>query len=213
MIRSIWKEFLAKLPVHFGNSVTVRTAKSKISSKCVLHFLGYSKLKSYIIKTQNYKINDFLLLFVSIVIDSNKFSGLIVKNWNIWLQTWNTKWLGRKIKQLIRKKKLFSKNFKIFFPFFSYYFFPFFRQGSARSSLVFKKNLIEKLHLKWLLGADLKILFTFSNPALKSAVQWVHSNSIFLVKKLPVWRILTLAISDILVIRFHADVVFGLVKN
>ena len=88
MIRSIWKEFLAKLPVHFGNSVTVRTAKSKISSKCVLHFLGYSKLKSYIIKTQNYKINDFLLLFVSFVVESNRFSGLLYITYSTTHQRW-----------------------------------------------------------------------------------------------------------------------------
>ena len=95
MIRSIWKEFLAKLPVHFGNSVTVRTAKSKISSKCVLHFLGYSKLKSYIIKTQNYKINDFLLLFVSIVVESNKFSGLLYFTSSTTHQRWVEVQFGR----------------------------------------------------------------------------------------------------------------------
>ena len=37
MISSIWKEFLAKLPVHFENSVIARAAKSKISSTCVFN--------------------------------------------------------------------------------------------------------------------------------------------------------------------------------
>jgi hypothetical protein len=40
---------LAKLPGHFGNSVTVRAAKSKISSKCVFNsyfaLFGVFKIK------------------------------------------------------------------------------------------------------------------------------------------------------------------------
>ena len=78
-------------------------------------------------------------------------------------------------------KKNFEKIFFFFFSFLKFFFSNFhiirnsgFSLRYAKVRLSFPKKYNWKasfdIHLKWLLGADLKILFTFSNPSLKSAL-------------------------------------------
>ena len=130
------------------------------------------------------------MIFCYSMLVSNKFSDWIVKNWKIWLQTSNTKWLVIKIKQLIWKniliffkkfQKFQKKNFffQIFKKKISNYFLHIIMDAGflprfAKVRPSFQKKLSWKpsfdMYLKWLLGADQKNLFTFSNPTLKSAV-------------------------------------------
>ena len=102
---------------------------------------------------------------------------------------------GKNLKKKFEKKN-FEKNFekkkkKFFWIFFSNFFFKFFfhiiRDSGfslryAKVRLSFPRKYDRKasfdIHLKWLLGADQKILFTFSNPALKSALYLCWCNLI-----------------------------------
>ena len=139
---------------------------------------------------KHYKTNDFLLLFVSIKqihwFDSQKLKRLTpnIKYQIISKKKSNNKW-EKKIEKKIWKK-IFQKKFFKFFKFFFLFFFSNFRiirdsgfsLRYAKVRLSFPKKYNWKasfdIHLKWLLGADLKILFTFSNPALKSALYRFH---------------------------------------
>ena len=91
----------------------------------------------------------------------------------------------KKIEKKIWKKIFQKKNFQFFFFLFNFFFSNFhiirdsgFSLRYAKVRLSFPKKYNWKasfdIHLKWLLGADLKILFTFSNPSLKSVLQWLR---------------------------------------